>query len=157
MTRVPPALLRLEPDPQAVGVARRFARQRAGEFGADAEVQDAVVTLVSELVTNVVLHARTALVLQVADEAQWLRVSVVDGSASRPRLRRFGPQEATGRGVRLVRVLAADSGVDADAGIASGGKRVWFVVAKSAAARDEAAERAAMLDLFDVDDLLQGL
>lgn len=148
---VPAGPLRLAPEPRAVGEARRFAVQRAAALGADAEVQDVITMLVSELVTNVVLHARTPALLEVAEVGDSIRVSVVDGHPARPRLRRFGPQEVTGRGTRLVRVLAADSGVDPHAGVAQGGKQVWFDIGKLTSSRDDEAQLAAMLDLFDVD------
>jgi hypothetical protein len=88
--------------------------------------------------------------LEVAEQGDDIRVGVTDGSPARPRLRRFGPQEATGRGLRLLRVLAADSGVVPHDGVAAGGKQVWFVVSK-VAVQDEQAQLDLVRDLFDVD------
>jgi len=139
-----------------VSGARRIARQRAAALGADDDAQETVATLVSELVTNVVLHARTPALFAVLDAGERVRVTLTDGSRARPRLRRLGPVEATGRGMRLVGVLAADSGVERSDAVASGGKTVWFAVPKATPAVPEQARLDAMLDLFDVDDLGEG-
>ena len=51
--------LKLEGRPSSVATARRFCEARLVEWGAD-ELADVVSLLVSELVTNVVLHAGTS-------------------------------------------------------------------------------------------------
>lgn len=109
-------------------VARRFVRSTLeqwslGSLSANAEL------MVSELVTNVVLHARTDLVvslgLRSTAAATLLRVGVHDGSSRPPRTMRYSDLAATGRGLMIVRTLASDSGVQIDAD----GKTVWFELA----------------------------
>lgn len=90
-----------------------------------------VALLVSELVTNAVLHARSATRLTIDRDGATLRVSVWDGSAARPRLRPYTPDAVTGRGLLLVERIASRWGVDEG----SGGKSVWFELAPSGAAR----------------------
>ncbi|MBC7639245.1 MAG: ATP-binding protein [Rhodoferax sp.] len=106
-------------------VARRFVRSTLeqwslGSLSANAEL------MVSELVTNVVLHARTDLVVRLGLRSTatvtLLRVGVHDGSRRPPRTMRYSDLAATGRGMRIVRALASDSGVQTEAD----GKTVWF-------------------------------
>ena len=125
-----PGRLRVAPDPKRVAETRRFTQQRAAALGADEEAQATAALLVSEVVTNVVLHARTSALVDVTDRGDCICVSVIDGSPSRPQLRRHQPDEISGRGMRLVEDMAASAGVDGDATVAAGGKRVWFVIAK---------------------------
>jgi anti-sigma regulatory factor (Ser/Thr protein kinase) len=122
--------LHLEGQPSSVGEARRFVRRHATQLGADEDAQDRVTLLVSELVTNAVLHARTVVLLGLADLGDCLRVTVTDGSPAMPRRRHFGALETTGRGLQMLNALAADHGVDSDDRVASGGKTVWFTVQK---------------------------
>lgn len=138
--------------PQGVAQARHEARASAADLGADGDACDTVETLVSELVTNVVLHARTPYVVRVLDDDACLRVEVVDGSPARPRLHVFGPSEVTGRGLRLIAVLSADSGVAPDDEIATAGKAVWFTLPKLSPNEPSVAQLDALLTLFDVDD-----
>jgi len=124
-------VLRLDGRPASVGEARRFVRRQARGLGADEDAQDAITTLVSELVTNAVLHARTAVLLRLAEVGDSLRVTVTDGSPLMPRRRRSSAMQTTGRGLQMLDAIAADSGIDPDDGVASGGKAVWFVVPKA--------------------------
>jgi anti-sigma regulatory factor (Ser/Thr protein kinase) len=84
---------------------------------------------VSELVTNSVLHARSAATVKVERDGDSLRVSVCDTSSATPRVRDYGPSAVTGRGMLLVDRIAQRWGVDFD----GAGKCVWFEVAVSAA------------------------
>jgi len=85
---------------------------------------DDVVTLVSELATNAVIHARTPYTIVVSRYGDTVRVGVRDLSAVIPRRRAYGVDATTGRGLRLVATIASDWGVEAE----SGGKVVWFEV-----------------------------
>ena len=89
------------------------------------EEVDDLELLVSELVTNAVLHARSRSRLTIDSNGERVRVTVEDESAVAPRLREYGPEAATGRGVLLVDRLSTNWGVDFD----DGGKRVWFELA----------------------------
>jgi anti-sigma regulatory factor (Ser/Thr protein kinase) len=92
-------------------------------WGCDAVVNDAEL-LVSELVTNAVLHARSATRVTIERHGSRLRVSVYDTSPTRPRMRELGPEAVTGRGLLLVDRIARRWGVEPH----EPGKAVWFEV-----------------------------
>ena len=79
--------------------------------------------LVSELVTNAVLHARSSARLTIERTGDRVRVTVADDSAERPRLRDYGADAVTGRGIFLVDQISETWGVDA-ADDGQDGKRV---------------------------------
>ncbi len=120
------ASIDLPPERSAAAQARRFAREVSASWGLLPEVIDDVELLVSELVTNAVLHAHSAARLTIEHFDDRIRVTVADSSAAPPRLRDYGPEAATGRGVFLVDRLAHQWGVETDD---DAGKRVWFEVA----------------------------
>jgi anti-sigma regulatory factor (Ser/Thr protein kinase) len=139
-------VLDLPPTTASVPVARRFVRARllngaaeaAGAADGSADV-DIVTLLVSEVVTNAVLHARSTVTLTVDVAEEGVRISVRDGSPVRPRMHPFAPTSATGRGMLLLDRLAKRWGVDADP--VTGGKVVWFEVGgPSTAAWGEVSE-----------------
>lgn len=116
--------LDLEPDRANVSKARKFATDRARDLGLDDEV-DVVELLVSEAVTNAVLHAGTELTVKLIwSEDRVLRVEVTDGSPMGAVKREYGAEAATGRGIGLIEALAADWGTRAE----PRGKTVWFTV-----------------------------
>ncbi len=117
------AELRLPPTTDSVPVARRFARDQLRESGCDV---DTALLLVSEIVTNSVLHARSEVLLAVADLGASARVGVTDASPTPPRLHTFAVESATGRGLRLLDQLALRWGVHP--GQDGHGKVVWFEV-----------------------------
>jgi anti-sigma regulatory factor (Ser/Thr protein kinase) len=78
--------------------------------------------LVSELVTNAVLHARTTITLEITAVPDGVRVGVLDGAARGPRPRDFSLEATTGRGLTLVESLASAWGTNPTAD----GKQVWF-------------------------------
>jgi anti-sigma regulatory factor (Ser/Thr protein kinase) len=115
------ARLALRPLPASAATARRFVDETLGGWGCDAYV-DAARLLVSELVTNAVLHARTDIALVVRLLRTGVRVEVHDGSPSAPVVRHYDDEAMTGRGLALVDELARRWGVDRE----PGGKSVWF-------------------------------
>lgn len=123
-------VLDLPPTTESVPVARRFVRARlADEAAGAADVSadiDTATLLVSEVVTNAILHARTTVTLTVDIADEVVRITVRDGSPVQPRVHSFAPTSATGRGLRLLDRLAKRWGVDADP--VTGGKIVWFEV-----------------------------
>jgi len=116
-------VLDLPPTTASVPLARRFVRARLVDGAADV---DTATLLVSEVVTNAILHARTPVTLTVDMADEVVRITVRDGSPARPRLHSFAPTSATGRGLQLLDRLAKRWGVDADP--VTGGKIVWFEV-----------------------------
>ncbi len=119
--------IRLPPTTDSVPMARRFVRQQLRDSECDV---DTVILLVSEVVTNAVLHARSDIRVSVEVRGDIARVEVADSSPASPRLHRFHVESATGRGLRLVDQLATGWGVEAaPSGDGSGnGKVVWFEV-----------------------------
>lgn len=113
-------------DPRSVAAARRFVTSRLVAWGHDPAVTDTAALLVSELVTNALLHARSAVVVAVAhaerDGEGRVRVEVTDTSPVRPRQRHNSLVSGTGRGLLLVDRLARGWGTDQR----ETGKAVWF-------------------------------
>ena len=143
-----PAQLTLPPAVESVPMARRFVGEALREIGAAASCDDAEM-LVSELATNAVLHARTPFTVEVTRHAETVRVCVLDASPRRPRLREYGKDATTGRGIRLIASLAVDWGISPE----GRGKTVWFELH----AAGGGAEVAAWLDEdVDLEALLAG-
>jgi anti-sigma regulatory factor (Ser/Thr protein kinase) len=105
----------LASDPRSVGIARGFLRQTLAEWDVDEDPIDTAQLCLSELVTNVVMHAGTTCELTVRLEEETLTVVVRDlgGAAERPG--DYAPVElgededplqVAGRGLMLVDALA---------------------------------------------------
>jgi anti-sigma regulatory factor (Ser/Thr protein kinase) len=95
--------------PDQVVVARRFVAERlAGMAGADS-----AVLLASELVTNSVLHSRSAagqVSVAVHVNEQAVRVEVIDEGGGEPAPRPVGPGSEEGHGLHIVAAVAKDWG-----------------------------------------------
>jgi anti-sigma regulatory factor (Ser/Thr protein kinase) len=114
----------LAADIAAPAEARRMARHTLGHWGLGDLVPD-VSLLVSELVTNVVRHARTPATLTLCVGGGVLEVAVTDQAEELPLP--GAPSELTsvregGRGLQLVDRIADDWGVSRD----GRSKHVWF-------------------------------
>jgi len=120
---VSPASRTFAAEAASVPTARRFVHSTLQDLGL-ASAWDAAELLVSEVVTNAVLHARTEFSVDVVRDGDLVRVSVHDRSPVIPTPRTYGTDSTTGRGMRLVATLAVAWGVDRD----DGGKSVWFEV-----------------------------
>jgi anti-sigma regulatory factor (Ser/Thr protein kinase) len=88
------------------------------------DIDDVAALLTSELVTNVVRHARTDLLLEVSLRSSLLRVAASDDDPTMPQLRQTDPDAESGRGLYLIDALAHQWGVEPRAD----GKTVWFDV-----------------------------
>ena len=119
----PRAEVELPVSREAPALAREFLR---GSTCAEhhSEVVDDAVLLVSELVTNSVLHGGPPVVVAVDCDEATLQVRVRDGSSARPAPRDAAQSDEGGRGLALVAEMSADWGVDTE----EGGKHVWFVI-----------------------------
>ena len=120
----------LPPDPRSAGAARRFVTRALHELGED-RLSELAELLVSELVTNAVLHARTTITLEVCHTGPGVRVGVVDASPRGPRQREFSDQATTGRGLTLVESLSSSWGTEPT----RNGKSVWFELREDVMAR----------------------
>lgn len=118
------AELQLPPDYTAAARARRFVRAALESWSLESIIADTEL-LTSELVTNAILHARSSARVEIEYDGGPVRVSVCDSSSSPPRLRDYGTQAVTGRGLLLVDRIAHRWGVEQG----DGGKCVWFEVA----------------------------
>lgn len=117
--------LDLAPNPASVGEARRFTVDTLRRWGRE-DLTASGALLVTELVTNAILHARTMVQVMLERRADIVRVEVRDGSPVRPALRNHGVDATTGRGLALVAKLAESWGVD----VSAAGKVVWAQLAE---------------------------
>lgn len=113
---------RLSADPSSVGVARRSVRREMQRAGLEALSADAEL-LVTELVSNAVMHARTAVTLRVEVLAWKVRVEVEDGSPQLPAWSPSDTEALSGRGLTLVNAMSDSWGARA---LHGAGKVVWF-------------------------------
>lgn len=138
------AELRLGSEPDAVPRARRFA-VKALVDQPEAIVDDAAL-IVTELLTNAVLHGEPPVTLRVHHLDDRIRVEVEDAGRKMPVTVRHSTEAMTGRGLPLVAALSASWGVDAKQG---GGKAVWAeLTAESAAAMPTDIGPEVDLDAF---------
>ncbi|GHJ39854.1 ATP-binding protein [Streptomyces sp. TS71-3] len=143
--------IEVRPDPAEVGRARRWARARLQRSGIDAQepIAETLILIVSELVTNAVVHTGCPAVLSIllhggpegAPDAatasgspppgaapggreaavRTVRVEVADASRRPPRPRLADGEETGGRGLALVDGLADRWGWEPS----GAGKRIW--------------------------------
>ena len=116
---------KLPPRVSSIPAARHFADLALADFGARGTQRDTARLLVSELATNVVLHAHTDMRVTVLPAHDRVRVEVRDDDPSRPPPpQKPAPMSVHGRGMMLVDALAASWGVNGN----ERGKTVWFEV-----------------------------
>jgi anti-sigma regulatory factor (Ser/Thr protein kinase) len=130
--------LNVQPDPAEVGRARRWARSRliGSGIGPDEPLTEALVLIVSELVTNAVVHTGCPAVLCMAFPTEeggccqegTVRVEVADESGRPPAPRHAGGDDTGGRGLELVDGLADRWGWQPE----GAGKRIWCEVDRQA-------------------------
>ncbi len=112
-------------EPERIAAARRQVRELLHDW-ADEEQLDSVVLMVSEMVTNVLVHTDgdALLVAEAVGELgeRRLRVEVADSSDELPHKRHPGEMASSGRGVLLMEMLADAWGVDPR----GEGKSIWF-------------------------------
>lgn len=116
----------LEQHTRAGGAARRFMEETLEGWGDTAELLDVVNLLVTELVTNAVVHAGSEADVAVVLTPTALRVEVGDQSEVVPSPKAADDWDTSGRGVSLVDTLADRWGVD----VRPGGKTIWFELAR---------------------------
>lgn len=96
-------------DPLSVRDARRLVTRTLREWGLE-HLEESATLLVSEVVTNAVLHARTEVCIELERRSTVVRVTVADGSSRRPERRRHGLSAGTGRGLGLLATLSTSWG-----------------------------------------------
>lgn len=117
------ATLQLPARPASVPQARRFVLQCLAEWSLE-PLRETTALLVSEVVSNSVLHARTDIVVTATALPGAVEVRVSDRSRNAPVQRRHSAEATTGRGVQLLEQLAHSWDVVLDAD----GKTVRFTV-----------------------------
>ncbi|MGW4230063.1 ATP-binding protein [Streptomyces sp. NPDC004980] len=118
--------LEVGPDPAEVGRARRWARSRLiGSGMEDEPLAETIVLLISELVTNAVVHTGCPAVLRMlfgpTGSTGTVRVEVADTSCHPPQPRHAEGEDTNGRGLELVDGLADRWGWQPE----GAGKRIW--------------------------------
>ncbi|MFD7436210.1 SpoIIE family protein phosphatase [Streptomyces sp. NPDC059861] len=111
--------------PEAVRHARRFTRRTLRAWGVTAHT-DAILLIVSELVTNALVHTDGPVRLDLTLVDSRLRLTVADTSPRTPvKPTSIGWEATGGRGLLLVEAMSASWGTVP----ASGGKQVWSEIA----------------------------
>ncbi|TLS42209.1 GAF domain-containing protein [Streptomyces montanus] len=112
-------------EPERVAGARHQLRELLHDWPSEDQV-DSAVLLLSEMVTNVLVHtdADALLVAEMTGDrgSRRIRVEVTDGSDDLPHKRHPGELASSGRGLVLMEVLADAWGVDPR----GEGKSIWF-------------------------------
>ncbi|MEV0600050.1 ATP-binding protein [Streptomyces sp. NPDC050315] len=133
------AALTLPSAPGSVPIARRYVTRVLTEWDdaptgtGRAELLDSVRLIVSELATNAVVHTSdrspTFTVDVHLDRHEVLRIGVTDGHPRMPRRLPAAVQQDNGRGMAIIRCLAAESGGKITVEpTESGGKTVWIAL-----------------------------
>ncbi|MEU4110286.1 SpoIIE family protein phosphatase [Streptomyces sp. NPDC027717] len=125
-TRVRSTLLSVAQDePERIAEARQHLRELLHDW-VPAEQVDAAVLLISEMITNVLVHtdADALLLAEIFGEHghRRLRVQVSDSGDDLPHKRRPGELASSGRGLMLIEMLADAWGVEPR----GEGKSIWF-------------------------------
>jgi serine/threonine-protein kinase RsbW len=117
--------LELERNAYAPGTARAAVSERLEEHGIDAALEQTVVLLVSEVVSNAVRHSMASterpIELAATVTRDWVRVAVSDGGRGFVPRQRDPTRLSDGYGLFLLEKTASSWGVE-DAG----GTTVWF-------------------------------
>jgi anti-sigma regulatory factor (Ser/Thr protein kinase) len=110
-------------DPTKIGVLRHAADRHLAAAGVRAD-REAVILMISELLTNALRHGRPPATISVNARPQRVHVTVCDASAEEPEVLPLDPTRVGGNGMRIVETLATRWGYDRQ----RSGKAVWFEV-----------------------------
>src|SRR6478735_2944375 len=120
-----------------------WARHELLDVMSHSDVQadpDRVGLVVTELLTNALIHGREPVEIHASTVEDHLRIEVRDSSEAVPHQRRAEPTDVTGRGLMLVAGLVERWGVDQS----GDGKLVWAEFEPAAAdERSAAVDRSA--------------
>ena len=113
----------LAAEPDAAPRARRFVADALAD--APEDTVSTAELVVTELVTNAVLHAKAPIVVRVSRTESGARIEVEDGGRDLPIAPPLNPHSMTGRGLALVTATTAGWGVEP---VTGGRKTVWAEV-----------------------------
>ena len=111
----------LPAEPVSARLARRVVTDALADWSL-ADLCDEAALLVSEVVTNSLLHAGSAIELTVRKIGPGVRVEVRDHSTTMPEPRHYASESVTGRGLEILDLTATNWGAD----LFEDGKIVWF-------------------------------
>ena len=119
-----PVTIELPSTVHAAGIARQFVADHQDHLAPDL-VEDAKL-LVSEIVTNAVLHGQPQVTLALRIDPPGLGVVVADSGSTQPSLptSQVEPDQRSGRGLLIVDAVASAWGVSPI--VPPPGKAVWF-------------------------------
>jgi anti-sigma regulatory factor (Ser/Thr protein kinase) len=119
-------VIELDADPDAPARGRHAVTEVLAGWGCAESAQEDLLLVVSELVTNAVVHGAEPIVVTVMRGPERVRVEVTDGlSDASPHNNLAAPDAETGRGLSVVTRLACAWGWRASPGR---GKTVWAEV-----------------------------
>jgi anti-sigma regulatory factor (Ser/Thr protein kinase) len=124
-----PETVRLAHGVRAPAYARRWMAEQCTSWGCD-DLAETASLILSELVTNVFLHAGTECTIEADYADSELTVIVSDGLAAEVRPQDAGVNAEQGRGLAIVANLADMWGVAYE----QDDKSVWFTVTAASAA-----------------------
>jgi len=108
-------------EPGTPAAARRLGVDALRQWGHGDRVVGNAALVLTELVTNAVVHARSAVWIRISSEDSVVRIAVGDDVTAPPTVRNDGPMAGSGLGLHLIDALASRWGVD----ITTHGKIVW--------------------------------
>lgn len=116
--------IELDSDPEAPSRVRHAVTAVLDGWGCDPDTREDLLLVVSELVTNAIVHGAAPIVVTMVQEPERIRVEVTDGATeSSPHSNPRPPTDAeNGRGLSVVTRLAVAWGWRASPGR---GKTVW--------------------------------
>lgn len=116
----------LDGDERAPGEARRFVREHLGFWECDGLIESATL-VVSELVTNAVLHGHSDCRVRLTLGPEALRIEVEDEGPGEPEVQPVDIERFGGRGLLLVSAVSERWGIEH---LEVGGKVVWAELAR---------------------------
>ncbi|GAA0487420.1 SpoIIE family protein phosphatase [Streptomyces sp. NPDC046215] len=135
-------------EPERIAEARQQLRVLLHDWPDEDQV-DSAVLMVSEMVTNVLVHTDGDAVLsaQVSGErgSRCVRVDVADASDELPHRRHPGEMASSGRGLVLMELLAGAWGVDPR----GDGKNIWFELYEADGEGETNEAGRAMVSMID--------
>lgn len=117
---------RFDAELRSAGSSRKFVAETLTDWSC-AELVDSATLLVSELVTNAVIHAHSEVELVVHLQPDLVRIEVIDGADEAVRRRDATSEAQSGRGMALIEALASSWGIDT----LLAGKSVWFEIPRA--------------------------
>ena len=100
---------RINPEPRRVGHVREWTRKALPGWGLT-EQSDIIELIVSELVTNSIVHGAGPVEIGLSRAPGHLRVEVRDNGTGQPALCHPGADDLTGRGLALIDALTSSCG-----------------------------------------------